>query len=135
MYNKLCVHCKGKFITRKSMQLVCSNKCRRDRARAQWTDGRQASNCKLSTGTVGAISELRVSVDLLQKGFEVFRALSQSCSCDLAVLKDGKLLRIEVRTAYRSMAGKTLISNKKHRADHLAMAFGDSIVYEPALPD
>ena len=51
-----------------------------------------------SPSTVGAISELLVSADLMKKGFEVFRALSPSCSCDLIAAKKGRLLRVEVRT-------------------------------------
>lgn len=50
----------------------------------------------------GAISELLVAADLLDKGFDVFRALSQHASCDLIALDaDGSVSRIEVRTANR----------------------------------
>lgn len=85
------------------------------------------------TGTVGAIAELRVSVDLLAKGFEVFRAISPSCSCDLAALKDGRLLRIEVRTAYRSKNGGIISNRSRFSADHFAFVLPDEIVYEPQI--
>jgi Holliday junction resolvase-like predicted endonuclease len=52
----------------------------------------------LSRGNTGAVSELVVCADLLKKGYEVFRSVSPSSSCDLIVLKDGKTLTIEVRT-------------------------------------
>lgn len=65
--------------------------------------GHKRKTFGLSTGKVGAISELIVCADLLKKGWEVFRTVSQSCSCDLIVIKNKKILRIEVRTGrYRS---------------------------------
>ena len=48
----------------------------------------------LSTATVGAISELVVCVDLAKKGYEVFRAISPSCSCDLIARKNNICRRI-----------------------------------------
>jgi len=86
------------------------------------------------TGTVGAISELRVCVDLLSRGFEVFRAVSQSCSCDLAILKSGQLLRIEVKTGYKRTDGKPIFSKIVHKADILALCYPTEIIYQPALP-
>jgi hypothetical protein len=85
--------------------------------------------------TVGAIAELRVATDLLAKGFEIFRAISPSCSCDLACLKDGKLLRIEVKTGYRGMNGKlTSLSLKDPtKTDILAVVVGETISYRPEL--
>jgi hypothetical protein len=52
----------------------------------------------LSSGTVGAISELCVSANLLNKGYSVFRSLSPSCFCDIIAIKDKTILKIEVRT-------------------------------------
>jgi hypothetical protein len=61
---------------------------------------------RLASATVGALSELLAAVDLMSRGFEVFRALSAACSCDLAVLVDGNLIRVEVRTGKRTANGK-----------------------------
>jgi len=55
--------------------------------------------------TVGAISELKVAVDLLSIGYHVFRAESSGCPCDLIALKNGKLFTIEVRTIVRNENG------------------------------
>lgn len=60
------------------------------------SDRRRANG--VNPGKTGAIVELAVAVDLLRRGFDVFRALSPSCSCDLVALKPGLVLRIEVRT-------------------------------------
>lgn len=89
----------------------------------------------LSTGTTGAVSELVASVDLLRKGYEVFRALSPSCSCDLAILKDHQLLRIEVRTGKRSATGKITYPPDRANADHFAVVVGTEVHYFPVLPD
>ena len=87
----------------------------------------------LPTATVGAISELRVAIDLFEKGYEVFRALSPTCSCDLAILNDGKLLRVEVKTAYRNTKGSTIPPPKGIRADVAALVLPDTIEYQPTL--
>ena len=41
----------------------------------------------LCTGTTGAIQELKVSIDLMEKGFDVYRALSPSAKCDLLAIQ------------------------------------------------
>jgi hypothetical protein len=119
---------KSKFCGR-----ICRNAYRREKT------GLTSAYPGLPTGTVGAINELRACVDLMEKGYEVFRAVSSACSCDLAVLKDGQLLRIEVLTAYRITAtGKLLGSHNSKkdfgRQDHFAFMLPNEIVYEPPLP-
>ncbi|MGE3341481.1 MAG: group I intron-associated PD-(D/E)XK endonuclease [Candidatus Altimarinota bacterium] len=54
---------------------------------------------------MGCISEYAVASDLLQRGFEVFKALSPAASCDLIVMKDGKYFRIEVKTGTKKGDG------------------------------
>ena len=78
-------------------------------------------NCK-SIGTTGAIAELVVATDLLGRGYEVFRALSPSCSGDLAVLKNGE-------ARYRSPNW----IQKLHRQDKLAKARRPSCVEQWAI--
>jgi len=90
-----------------------------------------------TSATTGAISELRACVDLLAKGYDVFRALSPNCPCDLAVLKDNKLLRIEVRTGHVSTSGKLYRTKGKgdeiNNIDIYAWVLPDRIIYEPEL--
>lgn len=52
--------------------------------------------------SVGASSELFVAADLLRQNREVYRALAPNSSCDLAVLHDKQVVRIEVRTGHRA---------------------------------
>jgi len=88
----------------------------------------------MSNGTSGALSELRACADLLIKGFEVFRAVSPSCSCDLMIRNGNKYLTIEVRTAYTTHTGAVVYSKKRIRADHVAAVFPSEVVYFPLLP-
>ena len=134
---RLCKQCAEEIDTSKQGKgraVYCSIACRKASTREAY---RTLNNVPsgISTGTKGTISELRIAVDLLQKGYEVFRALSPSCSCDLAILKDGKLLRIESRTGfYYKTSGKYMTSRGRFRADILAIVLHDKIVYEPGLP-
>jgi hypothetical protein len=73
----------------------------------------------LATGTVGALSELVVSADLLGKGYAVFRALSPSCPSDLVVLFGKELVTVEVRTAYRNQNNGQIGYPKNHRGADL----------------
>lgn len=89
----------------------------------------------MSTTTVGAISEYRVCIDLLQRGYEVFRAVSPSCKCDIMASRGDDKIRVEVKTAaYRRdgrPAGGTAAYN---RFDVLALVLPEQVVYVPALP-
>lgn len=87
---------------------------------------------RTSTGAIGAANELRAAVFLMRRGYEVFRALSPTCSCDLIVLKDGLLKRVEVRTGRRATNGTSVYAKRTHHADLLVIVIGSKIVLEPA---
>lgn len=53
----------------------------------------------------GAMGELVVAADLLSKGCEVYRSLSHSASCDMLVIHQGSILRVEVKVADRNESG------------------------------
>jgi hypothetical protein len=130
-----CVLCGIKLLTRKTRQKYCSEACRRAHKNKMW-NGINQTDLKLSCGTTGAIAELLVASDLLSNGYEVFRALSPSCSCDLAILKDGQLLRVEVTTAYLLPSGKLQAPKKpQEKSDIVAYVIKKTkeVVYEPAL--
>lgn len=94
----------------KARAKVCSVKCRGQR---DYTRFREVNKYfPISPGTRGAVSELQVASDLMLKGFNVFRALSSNASCDLAIVRKDKLLRIEVRTGYRTPAGSLSFPKK-----------------------
>ena len=74
-------------------------------------------------------------MDLLQKGYVVYRAIEGTASCDLAVLKNGRLLRIEVTTGHRKPYGGVGTPKKDARKfDILAITLPETILYRPDLP-
>jgi len=104
----------------------------------------------IAPATAGAIGELRVCADLMERGFEVFRALSQARhSCDIVALRNGLMLRIEVRTGTQRTPSTGYVSYMKNRSlrtysdrpsyaqepDHYAVMWqGELIRYDPELP-
>lgn len=132
---KKCLQCNKEIKSQRTK--FCSNECYRINTRVRYHRYNPFKG-KTST-TTGAISELRVAVDLLVKGYDVFRALSPSSPCDLAILKDYKLLRIEVRTAHKTASGsvyhrKPLPEDDKDNIDHYAWVLPKEIIYDPELP-
>ena len=129
-----CVGCKSLIpIYRNKKADYCSDKCRRRLAAEQYKSRNYDQHeLKVCTGTVGAINELRVCVDILSKGFEVFRAVSPSCSCDLAIIKNKKLTRVEVTTGHFCANGKLFsVKKDKTKFDLLAIVTKTKIIYSP----
>lgn len=86
--------------------------------------------------STGAIAELMVSADLMSMGFEVFRALSPSSSCDLIAIKNGKISRFEIRTGHEYPAtGRIYWGTKNFRADYYGVFIhhNKKIIYSPEL--
>lgn len=76
--------------------------------------------------------------DLLAAGYEVFKSVSPACCCDLAILKDGKLFRVEVTTAHYGPSGKRMSPRKDNYNNYDIVAYviraGKEVEYEPQLP-
>ncbi len=88
--------CKGCGVQFKGKitQLYCSKKCSSNRS------AKRGDFTGLATGTMGALSELLICADLMKRGWEVFRALSPHSNCDVLALKNGILLKLEIRTGW-----------------------------------
>lgn len=118
-------------------RVFCSYECRSLFTKMKYEQFNPDTFRGKTSATTGAISELRVAVDLLAKGYDVFRALSPNCPCDLAILKGERLLRVEVRTTFISTAGKLYKAKNKrddmNSIDVYAWVLPDKIIYEPAL--
>jgi len=91
------------------------------------------------TQFTGAISELLVCIDLIRRSYYVFRSLTSNCPCDLLAMKDGKVLKIEVKTASKSkVTGKILPDFTKlpwHEFDVFAAVIDGEVQYIPELPE
>lgn len=111
---------------------TCSPRCAT--AARRTTAGQPNPFPACNKGTKGAAGELIVCVDLLSKGWEVFRAVSPQCSCDLVAHRAGELVRVEVRTGYRNARGR-VVASRKCDADVLAVVLeGFEVVYEVQSP-
>jgi hypothetical protein len=78
---------------------------------------------RLATGPTGAIAELLLGADLLNRGFSVFRALSPAAPVDLILISGADtVLRIEVRmTNISPKTGAIYWSTKHQGADLFAL--------------
>lgn len=78
----------------------------------------------------GPLGELFVCMDLMEKGFEVFRAVGNFESFDLVAHKSGKLLRIQVKAGLYAQG-----SIKMGAQDTVAFVDlgGRSVEYDPPL--
>lgn len=128
-----CVVC-GEILSeqkRRYRAKTCSSACHRISEQQHRLHGAHPG---IAAPTVGTISELLAAADLLTRGYAVFRALSPACPSDLAILKDGRLITVEVRTAYWNRANNKLIYAKRADPSHLyALVVGNKVHYEPPL--
>lgn len=132
---EFCVFCGGSIPKERQERhsKFCGNLCRDREYKKRYYHYKSSH---MPTGTVGAISELKVVVDLLSKGYEVFRSLSPNCSCDLAILQNHKLFRVEVKTSYITDSGSFPHSKGKSKNyDILAIVADTKIVYQPSLSE
>jgi hypothetical protein len=115
-----CSVCGKSFLTNRNDRKYCKGKCREDFWRARNVNLRQPT-LKLATGTIGALSELIVCSDLLQRGYEVFRAVSPSCSTDLIASKNDNIFKVEVRTGRYNASKKLYYANQNVRSHVVAV--------------
>lgn len=109
-----CEICNTEFYNAWKRAKYCSRECRRKRNLL--ISGRSTVNkLDIPTGTIGAIAELAVSQELLSMGYYVFRALSQSCYCDLIAVKNLVTHHIEVRTGYKNSVNNKLSFPRHYR--------------------
>ena len=87
----------------------------------------------ISKGKVGAIAELIVAADLIKRGYEVFRSVSQDSSSDLLILKHNKAFTVEVKSSVRNRKGKIAVFKGKLKSDILASFIHreNVIIYNP----
>lgn len=91
------------------------------------------------TADKGALSELVASADLLRKGYQVFRSVSASATCDMLAMDSNGILRIEVKSAVITPAGTFTyttplnLSNSDHVCAVNPLTF--EVRYFPDLPN
>lgn len=106
---KVCPNCEKIFVSENGKKF-CTGTCRTAKNHANYPRIRDEMGAKskfiMPTGVVGAAHEMLVCYDLLRRGHYVFRAESPACPCDLIVLKNKRVFRVEVRTAWIKQAGE-----------------------------
>lgn len=108
-----CVTCGNLVDTtgRKKHAKYCSRDCRKEAYRR--ASGRVSSYDGIPSSTVGAISELTAATYFMKKGWNIFRAVSPACFCDLVAYKNGEPpMFLEVRTGYKSLQGVLTFGKK-----------------------
>lgn len=129
---KLCISCGIEFSPIRKTQTVCKPSCRNN----CFLEKSGARIKGISNGTIGAISELKAAGELMKLGFECYRALSPSSSCDLVAIKDGKIYRFEVRTGIIYPNGNMIWGKCKMRAENYAVFAhsSDTLFLIPEIP-
>jgi hypothetical protein len=135
--SRTCKGCNIEFETTRKQQTFCDNECRKRYWKETQALPSVARKFGLDKNVVGAIAECRVCVDLLQRGFHVFRAVSFHSPVDIVAFRgdDGPAFRIEVRTAYRRGERLYHPPPRPGRYDVLAAVTADEIVYSLTLPE
>jgi hypothetical protein len=113
---KVCEECGCNYETYQAFSRYCGQRCK---GKANYkSSGRSVhGDNKLPSATVGAMSEIFVSAELMKKGYAVFRALSPSCFCDLIAIKNNQTLRIEARTGYKNTRTNRMCYPKNTHGD------------------
>lgn len=132
---KVCLYdvCSRSFMQRDNRHIFCTKSCSNNYHKKEKNG---VKDTFLSKGSIGAVGELRVATELLSKGFDVFRAVSQSATCDLIAVKDNRMIRLEVRTGSYTVDGRVNFPKKKKdtgRSEHYAVVLPDKIQYIPEL--
>ena len=90
----------------------------------------------LGVSLIGPIHEYQVTVDLLRRGWHVYKSVTHTGPVDLIASKKGILLKVEVTKAKRNkVTGKVTFSpHNETKYDVLALSFSDGKVeYIPEL--
>jgi hypothetical protein len=127
-----CAHCGSEFFARDRTRIYCRVKCTRDARKLESRDP------YIGSATRGAISELRACVDLMSKGYHVYRAMSSSCPADLVAWGgDGRPVRVEVKTAVRNEKTGKLYrpSAARNQFDVICYVTRDEVIYEPPIEE
>ena len=139
---ELCKQCGHPLEGGRSNRKFCNKICAGEYAKRQWRERNPASPLgKLATGTIAEVNEMRVAIDLLSRGYEVYRAAFQGMPCDMYIMKGSKDIgqRIEVTTGnFTSNATLSHPTRDPSKYDVLAVVATTAdgratIVYKPEL--
>ena len=118
----------------KSNRKFCGKVCASEFAKEQWRQQNPKSALgQVATGTKAEVNEMRVAIDLLEKGYEVYRAAFQGMPCDLICRPNAtwNWQRVEVTTGNKSPNGSVAHPKRDPETyDMLAVVVGNEIIYK-----
>ncbi len=116
--------------------MFCGRLCSKEHYRLAASMRTQSKELGVSKSVVGALSEYRVVVDLLARGYEVYRAVHFHAPVDIIAAKPGgAYVRIEVKTAHTRGEKVYHPPAKDGRSDVVAAVTMDQIIYIPPLTE
>lgn len=137
MKELICENCKTKFEkTQNSRKRFCTIKCNKEYYKKLYAKLNPTPKCQPTT--LGNVQEMRVIIDLLIRGFHVFRSCSHYAPFDIIMVNEGKFRVVEVVTGYYSGSGNINHGKKKLKKkwDYLAIVTRDGdILYEPEMEE
>lgn len=116
-YKRVCRGCSKEFETMEPLKVYCEIECRRSYNIYEPVK----DYGEVPRGTVGAIAELAVSIDLMAKGYSVFRPLSPNCFCDLIAIKGDEIKMIEVRSGNKDSHGVVFSKKRSDKVTDFAV--------------
>ena len=134
--DKNCECCQKKMKNCLPHKKYCSPSCEKKSKSVQFERNiPKDKSININSSVTGAMNELIVCSDLLRRGHSVFRSVSNACSCDIIILIDKNIKRIEVTTGTMFSNNKFSIPKKdRSKFDILAIVFRNGeILYEPEI--
>jgi hypothetical protein len=133
-----CDECGTEFVARVSHGRFCSRACRQKENLRKWRErNRKPDSGYVAPGSTGAMHEMLVCVDLLRKGYAVFRSVSPHSPFDLVAIKEGLPVSLEVTTGCYTTTGRITHPTKdRAKFDHLVIVTHEGeIIYQPPLDE
>lgn len=90
---------------------------------------------QVSSAVVGKVSEVLVAADLMARGWHVYLPLVHRNGHDVIATSDGRIITVEVRSAYRTQTGNISFTRTRGcKSSHYALVVtGEPVLYEPEL--
>ena len=123
--SKACLYCGGSLPPKhRSNQVYCSVHCQRMHVKAKWREMNPKSPLGAqATGTVAEASAMRVCIDLLARGYSVYRAAFPAMPFDILVYENSRIdlgwetRRVKVTTGSLTPKGTPVHPVKKERME------------------
>ena len=121
-YDHTCAICKKDFVNSQPGTRTCSPQCKTERKNNYYgCYSKEGDGIGSQKG--GKVHELLVCCELVKAGYDVYYQLTPQCKHDVTLLhrKTDKLIRLEVKTGYRSETGKVIAPKHAHSFDVMAV--------------